>query len=120
MADANRVITRAPMMLLATYAQIFPGAGNVLISDLGLPDGNGIDLIQKLASKPPPWNLLSPVLAWNRTSAEGRTKVCEPDDAASTTRKTVRNLRMAGLKTYSLWSTGCQCRQAAQAKAKNN
>ena len=26
---------------------------DVLISDLGLPDGNGIDLIQKLASKPP-------------------------------------------------------------------
>jgi CheY-like chemotaxis protein len=26
---------------------------DVLISDLGLPDGSGIDLIQKLASKPP-------------------------------------------------------------------
>src|SRR5207247_1071102 len=26
---------------------------DVLISDLGLPDGNGVDLIQKLASKPP-------------------------------------------------------------------
>jgi CheY-like chemotaxis protein len=26
---------------------------DVLISDLGLPDGNGIDLIQKLGSKPP-------------------------------------------------------------------
>jgi CheY-like chemotaxis protein len=26
---------------------------DVLISDLGLPDGNGIDLIQKLASRPP-------------------------------------------------------------------
>jgi hypothetical protein len=29
-------------------------------------------------------------------------KVCQPDDAASTTRKTVRNLRMAGLKTFCL------------------
>jgi hypothetical protein len=29
-------------------------------------------------------------------------KVCGPDDAASTTRKTVRNLRMAGLKTFCL------------------
>src|SRR5438445_531110 len=29
------------------------GQFDVLISDLGLPDGNGIDLIQKLASKPP-------------------------------------------------------------------
>jgi hypothetical protein len=46
--------------------------------------------------------------------------VCEPDDAASTTRKTVRNLRMAGLKTFCALSTGCQCRQAAQAKAKND
>ena len=26
---------------------------DVLISDLGLPDGSGLDLIQKLASKPP-------------------------------------------------------------------
>ena len=26
---------------------------DVLVSDLGLPDGSGIDLIQKLASKPP-------------------------------------------------------------------
>ena len=26
---------------------------DVLISDLGLPDGSGIDLIQKLASRPP-------------------------------------------------------------------
>ena len=26
---------------------------DVLISDLGLPDGSGIDLIQKLVSKPP-------------------------------------------------------------------
>jgi DNA-binding response OmpR family regulator len=29
------------------------GKFDVLISDLGLPDGSGIDLIQKLASKPP-------------------------------------------------------------------
>src|SRR5438046_2086903 len=29
------------------------GQFDVLISDLGLPDGNGIDLMQKLASKPP-------------------------------------------------------------------
>ena len=29
------------------------GEFDVLISDLGLPDGSGIDLIQKLASKPP-------------------------------------------------------------------